>query len=63
MLIGIDINELQIEYPFEVLLRERNPQVRFVHVNVENASKKYEKPNQPQPCRIVRLKSAPGAAN
>jgi hypothetical protein len=63
MLIGIDINELQIEYPFEVLLRERNPQVRFVHVNVENASKKYEKLNQPQPCRIVRLQSAPRAAN
>jgi hypothetical protein len=55
-LIGIDINELQLEYPFEVLLRERNPHVQFVHVNVSDQSKKYEKPNQPQPCRIVKLR-------
>lgn len=54
-LIGIDINGLQIEYPFEVLLRERNPEVKFVHVNVANPSKKYEKPDQPKPCRIVTL--------
>jgi hypothetical protein len=58
-LIGIDINELQLEYPFEALLRERNPQVQFVHVNVTNQSKKYEKPDQPRPCRIVRLQGAP----
>lgn len=54
-LVGIDINELQLEYPFEALLRERNPQVQFVHVNVTNQSKKYEKPDQPKPCRIVKL--------
>ena len=53
--VGIDINELQIEYPFEALLRERNPQVQFVHVNVMNQSKKYERPNQPEPCRVVKL--------
>jgi hypothetical protein len=58
-LIGIDINELQLEYPFEVLLRERNPHVQFVHVNVTNQSKKYEKPSQPTPCRIVKLKAVP----
>jgi hypothetical protein len=56
-LIGIDINDLQLEYPFEALLRERNPQVRFVHVNVANPSTKYEKSDQPQPCRIVKFKS------
>jgi hypothetical protein len=54
-LIGIDINELQLEYPFEALLRERNPEVQFVHVNVMNQSKKYERPDQPEPCRIVKL--------
>jgi hypothetical protein len=54
-LIGIDINELQIEYPFEALLRERNPQVQFVHVNVMNQSKKYEKPDQSKPCCVVKL--------
>jgi hypothetical protein len=58
-LIGIDINDLQLEYPFEALLRERNPNVQFVHVNVTNASKKYEKPGAPQPCRIVKLTSIP----
>lgn len=54
-LIGIDINELQLEYPFEALLRERNPQVQFVHVNVTNQSKRCEKRGQPEPCRIVKL--------
>jgi hypothetical protein len=55
-LIGVDINNVQLEYPFEALLRERNPQVQFVHVNVTNASKKYEKPVQP--CRVVKLEDA-----
>jgi len=58
-LIGIDINELQLEYPFEALLRERNPQVQFIHVNVTNQSKKYEISNQPKPCRVVKLESTP----
>jgi 4-amino-4-deoxy-L-arabinose transferase-like glycosyltransferase len=58
-LIGIDSNELQIEYPFEALLRERNPGVQFVHVNIENPSEKYEKPDQPKPCRVVKLRRGP----
>ncbi len=58
-LIGIDINDLQLEYPFEALLRERNPQVRFVHVNVTNPSKKYEKLGQPEPCLTVKLHGNP----
>ena len=58
-LIGIDINELQLEYPFEVLLHERNPRVQFVHVNVTNQSKKFERPDQPTPCRIVKLAAVP----
>jgi hypothetical protein len=57
--IGIDINDLQLEYPFEALLRERNPKVQFVHINVSNPSKKYEKPDQPQPCRSVKLQGSP----
>ena len=56
-LIGIDINNLQLEYPFEALLRERNPKVQFVHVNVTNQSKKYTLPTQP--CRVVKLEGAP----
>jgi hypothetical protein len=58
-LIGIDINDLQLEYPFEALLRERNPKVQFVHINVRNQSKKYEKLDQPKPCRIVKLQGTP----
>jgi hypothetical protein len=58
-LIGIDINDLQLEYPFEVLLREQNPQVQFVHINVTNQSKKYEKTDQPQPCFRVKLEANP----
>jgi len=58
-LIGIDINDLQLEYPFEALLRERNPKVQFVHVNVTNQSKKYERPDQPKPCRSVKLQAQP----
>jgi hypothetical protein len=57
-LIGIDINDLQLEYPFEALLRERNPRVQFVHVNVMNQSRKYERPDQPLPCRTVRLEGS-----
>jgi hypothetical protein len=29
--VGIDITENQLEYPFQALLRERNPAVRFSH--------------------------------
>ena len=33
-LVGIDITENQLEYPFQALLREQRPQVRFVHAQV-----------------------------
>lgn len=33
--VGIDISENQLEYPFQALLRERHPAVRFVHTGVE----------------------------
>ena len=33
-LVGIDIGENQLEYPFQALLRARNPGVRFVHTGV-----------------------------
>jgi hypothetical protein len=58
MVVGVDINDLQLEYPFEALLRERNPKIQFVHVNVTNASKKYERPGALHPCVIVKPGSA-----
>jgi hypothetical protein len=50
-LIGVDINSFQLEYPFQALVRERNPAARFVHVNVANPSRKYDRSEQP--CFIV----------
>jgi hypothetical protein len=46
LLVGIDITENQLEYPFQALLRERNPQVRFVHTVPAV-------PNQPRPCAVL----------
>jgi hypothetical protein len=35
--VGIDISENQLEYPFQALVREHDPQVQFVHTGVGNA--------------------------
>jgi hypothetical protein len=40
--VGIDITENQLEYPFQALLRERNPNIRFVHA-----------PAAPPPCAVL----------
>ncbi len=61
-IIGIDDNQLQLEYPFQALLLARNPNVRFVHVNVANVSHKYERAPAPQPCAVACLGCAPGHA-
>jgi hypothetical protein len=50
--IGIDIGRNQLEYPFQALLRERNPAVRFLHTGVENASARYTPAGQPRPCAV-----------
>ena len=53
--VGIDITHLQLEYPIEALLRERNPRVRFLHTGVENASSRYAAPVDAKPCAVVCL--------
>ena len=52
-LVGLDISENQLEYPFQALLRERNPQVRFVHTGVVNASARYAAAGAPPPCAVL----------
>ena len=51
-LVGIDISRNQLEYPFQALLRERNREVRFVHVGVENGSARYAATDAPRPCAV-----------
>jgi hypothetical protein len=41
--VGIDIARNQLEYPFQALLRERNPALRFWHVGVDHP---------PRPCVV-----------
>jgi hypothetical protein len=56
--VGIDISQNPLEYPFQALLRERNPGVRFVHTGVENASLRYAPQDSPQPCAVLCLDCA-----
>jgi len=48
---GLDISENQLEYPFQALLRERNPQAFFLH-----AGPGY--PLTPRPCAVLCLDCA-----
>lgn len=50
--VGIDISRNQLEYPFQALLRLRDPQVQFEHVGVENASARYYPAKAEQPCVV-----------
>jgi hypothetical protein len=56
--VGIDISQNPLEYPFQALLRERNPAVRFMHTGVENASLRYAPKNPPRPCAVLCLDCA-----
>jgi energy-coupling factor transporter transmembrane protein EcfT len=53
---GIDINDYQLEYPFEALLKARAPGVRFVHTGVRGPSAKYARAEKP--CAVLCLDCA-----
>ena len=53
--VGIDANHLQLEYPFQALLLNRDSTVHFTHVGVENASEKYRPPDEAVPCAVLCL--------
>jgi hypothetical protein len=56
--VGLDISQNQLEYPFQALLIERNSNVRFVHVGVENGSARYAPTVQRHPCAVLCLDCA-----
>jgi len=56
--VGIDISDLQLEYPLMALLRERRPQARFLHTGVQNVSARYAPPIDARPCAVACLDCA-----
>ena len=52
-LVGIDLTWNHLEYPFQALLLQRNPSVRFVHTGVTNSSAKYAKSGSANPCAVL----------
>jgi hypothetical protein len=51
--VGVDGSLNHIEYPLQALLLARRPDTLFKHVNVKNASSKYEPHPDFEPCAIV----------
>lgn len=54
-LVAVDITRFQLEYPLEAMVRERRPEVQFVHKNVAGPTAAYAQPVAGRPCAQVCL--------
>ena len=52
-LVGLDISENQLEYPVQALLKQRVPQVRFVHTGVTGPAAKYADGSERAACAVL----------
>ncbi|MGI8742366.1 MAG: ArnT family glycosyltransferase [Bryobacteraceae bacterium] len=53
--IGLDISHYPLEYPIQAILRERKPNVVFLHTGVQNFSERYPPSVGAAPCAVVCL--------
>ena len=53
--IGIDIHNLQLEYPLQALVREARPDAQLVHTGVDNVSRRYAPSVAAVACAIACL--------
>ena len=53
--VGIDTEHFALEYPYQALLREAIPEVRFQHTGVKNQSALFRSPETPEPCVVLCL--------
>jgi hypothetical protein len=53
--VAIDSSIYQLEYPYQALLLQRIPAVRFSHAGVSNASVRYAPSPAPAPCAVLCL--------